>query len=325
MRNEGFDETLLIGMVGIALAGAVVLYVVAAIPALLWCTPRGQIAVLPLTDTVKGMVRWVGGGFGGDPRSVPGLAEHREMLPPPRAWLALDVGFAFASATAAFFAWLRIDRWRSLERLGLPGWDARSWVSPRSWARPRDLIALQPSDNRPRLLNRFMRLALNDRRSPARAGGDSWLLGTLCGRRLRSLPEMHLLTVAPTRSGKTTRVLLPALLEHHGPAVVLLNKTDVLHAAAERRAQHGPVHVFAPLTPADVLPMAAAAWTPLRGCEDWEYALRMGRWIFDADPSASADSHDSGGARFYNRDATAVALPPLLQAARMRSAAWPTS
>ena len=63
--------------------------------------------------------------------------------------------------------------------------------------------------------------------------------------------------------------------------------------------------------------MAAVGWTPLRGCEDWEHALRMGRWIFDADPSAAADSSDSGGARFYNRDATAVALPPLLQAAAL--------
>jgi len=87
-------------------------------------------------------------------------------------------------------------------------------------------------------------------------GGDSWALGTLCRRPLRSLPEMHLLTVAPTRSGKTTRVLLPALLEHRGPAIVLLNKTDVLHAAAEHRAHSGPVHLFAPLTPADALPMA---------------------------------------------------------------------
>lgn len=317
MRNDGFDETVLVGMVGVAVAGAVVLYVAAAIPALLWCAPQGRLAVLPFADAAAGMVRWVTSGLGHDPRTVHGLVEHRDMLPPPQAWLALDAAFTIASSTMAFVAWLRIDRWRGLERLGLPAWDPRSWVATRSWARPRDLLALQPSDNRPRVLNRVLRTALHDWRSPARAGGDSWSLGTLCRRPLRSLPEMHLLTVAPTRSGKTTRVLLPALLEHCGSAVVLLNKTDVLHAAAERRAQQGPVHVFAPLTPADVLPMPATGWTPLRGCEDWEHALRMGRWIFDADPSASADSNDSGGARFYNRDATAVALPPLLQAAAL--------
>jgi type IV secretory pathway TraG/TraD family ATPase VirD4 len=37
------------------------------------------------------------------------------------------------------------------------------------------------------------------------------------------------------------------LLKHRGPAIVLLNKTDVLHAAAEHRAHFGPVDVFAPL------------------------------------------------------------------------------
>jgi hypothetical protein len=43
------------------------------------------------------------------------------------------------------------------------------------------------------------------------------------------------------------------LLKHRGPAIVLLNKTDVLHAAAEHRAHFGPVDVFPPLTPGDVL------------------------------------------------------------------------
>jgi len=291
------------------------LYTAAALPALLWYAPQGQIAVLPFADAVGGMTRWIVGGLGEDPRTVQGLVEHREMLPPLLVWIALDAILMLAVVAGLFVAWLRIDRWRSLEPLGLPAWDPRSWVVQRSWARPRDLLGLQPSDNHPGSINRLLRAALREQRSPAAVGGDSWALGTLCRRPLRSLPEMHLLTVAPTRSGKTSRVLLPALLEHRGPAIVLLNKTDVLHAAAERRAHFGPVDVFAPLTPADVLPMRTTGWTPLSGCEDWEHALRMARWIFDADPSASADSNDSGGARFYNRDATAVALPPLLQAA----------
>ena len=316
-NNDGIDQTLLVWMTLVVVSVALLLYAAAAIPTFLWCAAQGQIAVLPFVDIIGGMARWIVGGLGDDPRTVPGLVAHREMLPPPPVWLVLDSILASTSIATLLVAWLRIDRWRSLERLGLPAWDPRCWVTPRSWARPRDLLALQPTDNRPRRLNRILRTALREWRSPEPAGSDSWSLGTVCRRPLRSLPEMHLLTVAPTRSGKTTRVLLPALLEHRGTAVVLLNKTDVLHAAAERRAQHGPVHIFAPLTPADALPMPAAGWTPLRGCEDWEHALRMGRWIFDADPSASADSSDSGGARFYNRDATAVALPPLLQAAAL--------
>jgi len=43
----------------------------------------------------------------------------------------------------------------------------------------------------------------------------------------------------------------------------------------------------------------------------------MGRWLLDADPSASASSSDSGGARLYNREATGGALPALLHAAAL--------
>lgn len=50
--------------------------------------------------------------------------------------------------------------------------------------------------------------------------GDGWPLGRLRGCALRSNPESHLMAVAPTRSGKTTRVVVPSLLEHDGPAIV---------------------------------------------------------------------------------------------------------
>lgn len=34
------------------------LYAAAALPALLWYAPQGQIAVLPFADAVGGMTRW---------------------------------------------------------------------------------------------------------------------------------------------------------------------------------------------------------------------------------------------------------------------------
>jgi hypothetical protein len=39
---------------------------------------------------------------------------------------------------------------------------------------------------------------------------------------------LAMLVLAPTRSGKTTRVVVPSLLDHRGPTIVLLNKTDVV-------------------------------------------------------------------------------------------------
>jgi hypothetical protein len=74
------------------------------------------------------------------------------------------------------------------------------------------------------------------------------------------------------------------------------------------------VWAYAPFAEAGVLDGARCGWSPLAGCESWGYALRMGRWLFDADPNSAAVS-DGSGARFYNRDAVSTALPPLLHAA----------
>lgn len=91
-NNDGIDQTLLVWITLIAVTIALFLYVAAAIPAFLWCAARGQIAVLPFIDAVGGMARWLVGGLTHDPRTVPGLLQHREVLPPPPVWLALDVG-----------------------------------------------------------------------------------------------------------------------------------------------------------------------------------------------------------------------------------------
>ena len=53
-------------------------------------------------------------------------------------------------------------------------------------------------------------------------------LGQLDGRLLASEPQSHVAVIAPTRSGKTTRYVIPWLLEHDGPAVVTSTKTDVV-------------------------------------------------------------------------------------------------
>src|SRR2546427_107547 len=63
------------------------------------------------------------------------------------------------------------------------------------------------------------------RRQPGR-----FTLGTLDGRLLLSDPEAHVAVIAPTRAGKTTRCVIPWLLEHDGPAIVTSTKTDVLRA-----------------------------------------------------------------------------------------------
>ena len=282
---------------GTLVFAAVALYLAVALPTLVWSTLHGNPTIVAFWDAVVGAVRFIASGAHGDPRELPIFEPYREVMPPRGFWIAFNVGLVTMFVAAVVAALVRVDRWRGSRPVGLPRWHPRSWVKPRSWARPRDL--------------RHLRSRRNGR--PA-ASSDGWPLGRIRGRKLRSGPESHLMAIAPTRSGKTTRVVVPSLLDHDGPAIVLLNKTDVVRETIREREALGPVWIYAPLTPG--LPNRCA-WTPLFSCDVWEYALRMGRWLFDADPSASDASHDSGGARFYNREAVAVALPPLLHAAAL--------
>lgn len=312
-KSESVTSEEVLELIGSALLLVVIVLLAVEVPTLIWSSFSADPTLIHPAHAVGGAVRWLVEGADEDPRSLRAFAPYREAMPPPRAWVALDAGVLAALLAAAAFAWARVDRWRGSREVALPWWSPRRRVTPRSWALPRDLVHLQPRGGR-RLSTGLARLASPKRGAP---GADSWPLGKLRGRTLRSGGESHLMAVAPTRSGKTTRVLIPALLEHDGPAVVLLNKTEVIGDTLASRVPKGPVWIYAPLTAWPVGQYAVCGWTPLTGCEQWEHALRMGRWFLDADPAASAASSDSGGARFYNREATGVALPPLLHAAAL--------
>lgn len=214
-------------------------------------------------------------------------APWSDVLPPTAAWIALDaVGVALV-AVLALAVMARVDRWRGRSRLGLSPTDPRRGMKSRSWAKPRDWQHLQVRATSNRTA---ARLLTGERRAPAPRGGDGWALGELRGVAMRSLPEMHLCVIAPTRSGKTTRVVMREAAEHAGPAVVLSNKTDVLAATAAIRAERGPVWVHAPMSDLRSVGMRGCGWTPLTGCGDWSGALAMAQWIFDADPGAAAAS-----------------------------------
>lgn len=59
--------------------------------------------------------------------------------------------------------------------------------------------------------------------------------------------EGHLMTVAPTRSGKSTTVIIPNLVRYKGACVVLDPKGELYaHTAAWRRENVGPVYRIAP-------------------------------------------------------------------------------
>lgn len=92
--------------------------------------------------------------------------------------------------------------------------------------------------------------------------------------------ESHLLTVAPTRTGKGTMQIIPNLLRYQGSAVVLDPKGELAAATAAWREAHiGPVHILNPFG----LPAfggKTAAFNPLDQVTDAPSALKLAEMIY---------------------------------------------
>lgn len=320
-----FDPVILLGMIGALVALVVLLFALVEWPVFLWSLVHARPMLLDPASAI-------GGGLDALFSSHP-LDAHPDAwrgvggLPPLASAIVLDLTGAAMLFVAALAAGVRLERWKGRPRLGLRTWDPRWKLRRRAWATTRDTLHLQrpelpdmgaagPAGIIPylrTLKNRAMRMLAGEWRMPEPAGGDSWSGGVLHGTWLRTWPELHALLVAPTGSGKSRMVVQPALLEHDGAAVVLSNKDDLYEATAYSRSRRGPVGIFAPKLGLDPASPATVRWTPLRGCESWERALDMGRWIYEANPH-----HGRGdGAEFYDKEATEILLPPLLHAAAL--------
>lgn len=315
-RNQSdFDEK----QTGAMLLGGLVVFALATLllewPALVWSTLHLRPA---LVNPLDGPAAVLHRGLMGEWRQPEGWAGVMPSLP---VVIVLDVLLVIALVLLATGVGMRLGMWRGRSREHLSDIDPRKKVRPRAFAKPRDWAHLQPEPEEARTgglaraVSRPVRPLAGVKERPAPRGGDGWNMGRVRDREVRSLPEQHLLGVAPTRSGKSLRIVATEAHEHAGPLVVMSNKLDVVHQTIAARRARGPVFVFAPLSDH---PWEKTCWSPLPGCEYRAYALRMAEWIFDAHPSASEASKDSGGAAFYNREAVEVLLPPLLQAAAQR-------
>lgn len=311
-KSPPVDEAMVTRVALALAASAALVYAAVAWPVLAWSTTQGQPTLMPLDRALAGGIKWLQSGFHGSPRDVHEWRHLSELIPSKTGWVLLEVLGVVIVFIVGFSIWSRVDRWRSRRWVGLRPTDLRGKAKPRAWATPRDYSHLRSG-----WTGRLVRVVRGGQQHTESTSKDSWPLGSLRGRRIRSGPEMHMTVVAPTRSGKSSRVVIPAAIEHQGPAVVLSNKTDVVTHTIEARELHGPIHVFAPMTDAGALPVAPTGWTPLQGCADWETALRMGQWLFDADPRSAAKADGSSGARFYNREALAGLLPALLHGAAL--------
>ncbi len=249
---------------------------------------------LPAGDAAHAM--WhllVRGGWSTPYEAFPTPAE-RSAAPSAMAYGIVAVCFLGVLGRGGSFLYRQMRAWRSGSPLGKDqrtvGRHAvdRGWVRQRTWALPADLRRLWvagPVSGRPYL----------------------GVIGRVPARTLAAELEVQPMVVAPPRAGKSTGFVVPWLLDHRGPALVLSTKRDIYDATAPLRRGIGRVWVYDPFGDE-----ASAGFTPLVPSRSWPGAIRAG----EALASAAHPDQANAANEFWDKEAASM-LAPLLHAAAL--------
>jgi type IV secretion system protein VirD4 len=233
------------------------------------------------------------GGWSNPAGAFPTRAERSEA---PDLWayiltatifvsLATRLGVAVHRRTRAWRAGSPLGKeQRSLSRNAVD----RGWVRSRTWALPTDMRRLWvrgPVSGRPYL----------------------GVIGNAPARTLAAELEVQPMVVAPPRAGKSSGFVVPWLLDHDGPALVLSTKRDIYQATAPLRRSCGRVWVYDPFGTT-----ASAGFTPLVPAATWSGAIRTGAAL----ASAAQPDQSNAATEFWDKEAASM-LAPLLHAAAL--------
>jgi type IV secretion system protein VirD4 len=111
--------------------------------------------------------------------------------------------------------------------------------------------------------------------------GERWLAAE---------PLHSVCALGPSGSGKTLSLVIPALREWKGPAVVTSVKTDAVDATEAQRFNVGPVLVY---DPTGSTGRVSATWNPLGACRTWADAWQMASWLVDAAAPSGGEQRTS--------------------------------
>ena len=134
------------------------------------------------------------------------------------------------------------------------------------------------------------------------------------GEPLHSSGRAAVLVLGGPGAGKTSSVLIPAVLAHPAPVVAASTKPEVMQHTASARRSGGSVLAFCPA--GGTLPdgVIEARWSPLASASDYEQAMRTAHAMV----GAHTHGRHGGGEHFESR-ATAL-LGALLHAAALAGA-----
>jgi type IV secretory pathway TraG/TraD family ATPase VirD4 len=115
------------------------------------------------------------------------------------------------------------------------------------------------------------------RAASLRAGGGVYLGLTPSGEPRFARSERAVLVLGPPRSGKTSAVMVPAVLSHSGPVVSASTKPDVERGTHTVRARDGRVWVFDPTGNGPPGGPLELRWSPVTASGSWDQALLIAR------------------------------------------------
>jgi type IV secretion system protein VirD4 len=127
-------------------------------------------------------------------------------------------------------------------------------------------------------------------------------------------PEHAVMVLGPPRSGKTSSVVIPAILAAPGAVVSTATKPDVLHATWRARSEMGQVWLFDPTGEQTELPQGIRrlSWSPITAASSWDGALLMARAM-----AATASPGKGTNNEHHWRERSTALLAPLLHAANL--------
>ncbi len=145
-------------------------------------------------------------------------------------------------------------------------------------------------------------------------GGGAFLGFSPGGGWVSADPEHAVMVLGPPRSGKTSMVVIPALLGAPGAAVSTATKPDVLRASWRSRARLGQVWLFDPCAEGAQLPpqIRRLSWSPVSAACSWDGALAMARAMSACSGAGKGTSNEQ-----HWRERASALLAPLLLAANL--------
>jgi len=147
-----------------------------------------------------------------------------------------------------------------------------------------------------------------------RRGGGAYLGTAPAGHWALADPESAVMVLGPPRSGKTSAVMIPAVMSAAGAVISTSTKPEVMRASVEVRSEVGQAWLFDPSASERRLPAGVRRlrWSPVAGAGSWDEALVMAR-------AMSAATRPGAGSTNENHwsERSAALLAPLLHAASL--------